>query len=50
LPHNRSVEALFLRRHFLHGRRNGCDTFFWLNKPQASDQSLMALFSRLFAR
>jgi hypothetical protein len=50
LPHNRSVEALFSRLHFLHGCRNGRDTFFRANKPKAGDQSLVALFSRLFAR
>jgi hypothetical protein len=50
LPNYRSVESLFSRLHFLHGRRDGRDTFFRANKPKASDQSLVALFSRLFAR
>jgi hypothetical protein len=50
MPSDRNVDSLFSRLHFLHGRRNGRDTFFRANKPKAGDQSLMALFSRLFAR
>jgi hypothetical protein len=50
LPNDGSVESVFLRHHFLHGRRDGRDTFFRANKPKARDQGLVALFSRLFAR
>jgi hypothetical protein len=50
LPNDGSVESVFLRLHFLHGRRDGRDTFFRANKPKARDQGLVALFSRLFAR
>jgi hypothetical protein len=50
LPNDGGVELVFLRLHFLHGRRDGRDTFFRANKPKACDQGLVALFSRLFAR
>ena len=50
LANDRSVESLFSRLYFPHGRRNGRDTFFRANNPKAGDQVLVALFSRLFAR
>jgi hypothetical protein len=37
LPNDGSVESGFLRIHFLHGRRDGRDTFFRANKPKARD-------------
>ena len=46
LSNDRSVELLLSRLHFLHGSRNGRYTFFGANKPEAGDQSLVALFSR----
>ena len=50
LPNDGSVESVFSRLQFLHGRRDGRDTFFRANKLKARDQGLVALFSRLFAR
>ena len=50
LPSDGSVESVFSRLQFLHGRRDGRDTFFRANKPKPRDQGLVALFSRLFAR
>jgi len=50
LPHHRGLQSFFLRLDFLRGRCNSYYAFFGLNEPKASDQGLVALFARLFAR